>query len=240
MKTFSARETVWLQELDGMELAGFRRRALAFVIDWAIISVILTLVLALGGLGYVGIQRLRGQPVEQLHLDTENSAVTINPDGTPGQPVGSPAAQPAATHSHIHYQVGGLPTDLDTPKNETLGHRLLREVVHILSDVLVPVLYFSFFLWRGNGQTPGKRWMKVRVVSLVHTRISFWHAVERALGYGAAALEAGFGFVQFFIHPYRRCAQDRLAETIVVTERSYQERFPTALGTPPESETLPL
>jgi len=28
--------------------------------------------------------------------------------------------------------------------------------------------------------------------------------------------------VQFFIHPYRRCAQDRLAETIVVTERSYQ------------------
>jgi hypothetical protein len=49
-----------------------------------------------------------------------------------------------------------------------------------------------------------------------------WHAVERALGYGAAALELGFGFVQFFIHPYRRCAQDRLAETIVVTERSYQ------------------
>jgi len=42
------------------------------------------------------------------------------------------------------------------------------------------------------------------------------------LGYGAAALELGFGFVQFFIHPYRRCAQDRLAETIVVTERSYQ------------------
>ena len=35
-------------------------------------------------------------------------------------------------------------------------------------------------------------------------------------------LEGGFGFVQFFIHPYRRCAQDRLAETIVVTERSYR------------------
>jgi len=28
--------------------------------------------------------------------------------------------------------------------------------------------------------------------------------------------------VQFFIHPYRRCAQDRLAETIVVTEGGYQ------------------
>jgi len=65
--------------------------------------------------------------------------------------------------------------------------------------------------------------MKIRVVSIVHRHLSFWHCVERALGYGAAALEAGFGFIQFFIHPYRRCAQDRLAETIVVTERSYQE-----------------
>ena len=64
--------------------------------------------------------------------------------------------------------------------------------------------------------------MRIRVVSLAHRHITFWHAVERALGYGAAALELGFGFVQFFIHPYRRCAQDRLAETIVVTERGYQ------------------
>jgi hypothetical protein len=35
-------------------------------------------------------------------------------------------------------------------------------------------------------------------------------------------LKGRFGFVQFFIHPYRHCAQNRLAETIVVTERGYQ------------------
>jgi hypothetical protein len=52
-------------------------------------------------------------------------------------------------------------------------------------------------------------------------------------------LEGGFGFIQYFIHPYRRCAQDRLAETIVVTERSYQQRFPTSLGTPPETDAQP-
>ena len=39
------------------------------------------------------------------------------------------------------------------------------------------------------------------------------------LGYGAATLEGGFGFLQFFIHPYRRCIQDRIAEPIVVTEQ---------------------
>jgi uncharacterized RDD family membrane protein YckC len=47
-----------------------------------------------------------------------------------------------------------------------------------------------------------------------------WHSVERALGYGASALEAGFGFLQYFIHPNRRTVHDRIAETIVVKERT--------------------
>jgi len=96
-------------------------------------------------------------------------------------------------------------------------------VYHVVATVVVPILYCGVLLWAGKGRTPGKRLLKIRVVSLAHRHITFWHAVERALGYGAAALELGFGFVQYFIHPYRRCAQDRLAETIVVTERSYQE-----------------
>src|ERR1700689_1703616 len=96
------------------------------------------------------------------------------------------------------------------------------EVIHVAATVVVPVLYCGVFLWAGKGRTPGKRLLKIRVVSLSHRHITLWHAVERALGYGAAALELGFGFFQFFIHPYRRCAQDRLAETIVVTESSYQ------------------
>lgn len=97
-----------------------------------------------------------------------------------------------------------------------------NEGIHLAATVVMPILYCGILLWTGNGRTPGKRLMKIRVVSLVHRHITFWHSVERALGYGAAVLELGFGFVQFFIHPYRRCAQDRLAETIVVTERSYQ------------------
>jgi len=56
------------------------------------------------------------------------------------------------------------------------------------------------------------------VVSLVHERLGFWQALERALGYGASALEFGFGFVQYFIHPNRRTLHDRIAETIVVAD----------------------
>ena len=44
-----------------------------------------------------------------------------------------------------------------------------------------------------------------------------------ALGYGAAVLEGGLGFLQFFWDCNRMCAQDRLAETIVVDERKQKK-----------------
>lgn len=86
------------------------------------------------------------------------------------------------------------------------------------------VLYFGLATYFGNGRTPGKRLMRIRVVSLVHDRLSLWHAFERALGYGASALEFGFGFLQYFIHPNHRTVHDRIAETIVVTDPSRDVR----------------
>jgi hypothetical protein len=42
--------------------------------------------------------------------------------------------------------------------------------------------------------------------------------MERALGYGASALEGGFGFIQYFFYKNHTCTHDRIAETIVVQE----------------------
>jgi uncharacterized RDD family membrane protein YckC len=101
----------------------------------------------------------------------------------------------------------------------------LPEHVHLDFDfhewysLLFIVLYFGLATYWGNGQTPGKRLCKIRVVSLVEERITLWTAIERALGYGASALELGFGFLQYFLHPNCRTVHDRLAETIVVDER---------------------
>ena len=61
---------------------------------------------------------------------------------------------------------------------------------------------------------------RTRIVSLQHRRLGFWQSIERALGYGAAILEGGLGFLQFFWSENRMCAQDRLAETIVIDERT--------------------
>jgi uncharacterized RDD family membrane protein YckC len=209
MRTFSARETAWLQELDGIELASFWRRALAFLLDFAIVLLIFVSLVVASTLAYVGYGRLRGRETPAVNIQIKPDKMTFKAnDGT----------ELARTSD---------------------------EVARILYDIVMPILYFGLFNWRTQGRSPGKALFRIRIVSIVHRHLTFWHSIERALGYGAAALEGGFGFVQFFIHPYRRCAQDRLAETIVVTERSYQAMLarpwpPTAVAEPTTpTEALP-
>ena len=184
MQNFSARETEWLLELDGIELAPFWRRAIAFLIDWTIVAGTLLGVLALAAILYLQVRKWQGHPI------TANTPISLTP------------------------KEFGTKSGESDERSKTVKEAL---------DLIVPILYFGVLTWNGKGRTPGKRLMKIRVVSLVHRHLSLWHAIERALGYGAAALEFGFGFLQFFIHPYRRCVQDRIAETIVVTESGYKQ-----------------
>ena len=109
-----------------------------------------------------------------------------------------------------------------------IGWRIfvLREAnVHIVWDfhevgnIVVVLLYHGMFNYFCNGQTPGKWLAGTRVVSLTRERVGPWQSVERALSYGAAVLEFGLGFLQFFWAENRMCAQDRLAETIVADVR---------------------
>ena len=90
--------------------------------------------------------------------------------------------------------------------------------LHHWYSLIFVVLYFGLFTYLGNGQTLGKRLLGIRVVSLVDEKMSLWQSFERALGYGASALELGFGFIQYFVHPNRRTVHDRIAETIVIKE----------------------
>jgi uncharacterized RDD family membrane protein YckC len=197
MRNFSAQETEWLEELDGIELASFWRRAFAFLIDWMIVAIVLSALVTAVAAGFFSYMQRHGKSMEDIaHMFP--AAKLVN--------------QPEVT-VRGHLNVKTVHVD---------EHSRTGEVIKDVTNVLVPILYFGILLWKGKGRTPGKRLMRIRVVSIVHRHLSFWHSVERALGYGAAVLEGGFGFIQFFIHPYRRCAQDRLAETMVVTERGYQ------------------
>lgn len=188
MRNFSARETEWLLELDGIELAPFWRRASAFVLDFVFMFVSLLAVLGVGALLYLQIRVWQGHPM------------------------------PVHTHVSLTPEDFGI-TSADSTANLDEKGKSVKEAL----DLLVPIFYFGLLTWKGKGRTPGKWLLKIRVVSLVHRHLTLWHAIERALGYGAAALEFGFGFIQFFIHPYHRCVQDRIAETIVVTESGYEQ-----------------
>ncbi len=90
---------------------------------------------------------------------------------------------------------------------------------HEAGNIIIMLLYWGLANFFGNGQTPGKWVARTRAVSLTSERLGAWQSAERALGYGAAVLEGGLGFLQFFWDSNRQCAQDRLAETIVVDLR---------------------
>lgn len=94
-------------------------------------------------------------------------------------------------------------------------------------SVIWLVGYFSLAHYWGRGRSLGKRALGIRVLSLDHEHLSLWHCVERALGYGASALEAGSGFFQYFFDRNRRTVHDRICETIVVRERR-EKRAPEA------------
>jgi RDD family len=90
---------------------------------------------------------------------------------------------------------------------------------HEAGNLLIMLLYFGLANYFGNGRTVGKWVARTRAVSLTHERMTLWQSIERGLGYGAAILEGSLGFWQFFWDKNRQCAQDRLAETIVVDVR---------------------
>jgi len=81
---------------------------------------------------------------------------------------------------------------------------------------LLPVFYFTISFYLCKGQTIGKYFLRIKVLSLYHEHIGLWHCIERSLGYFASALEFGFGFIQAFWNPNRMSLHDKIGETIVV------------------------
>ncbi|MDX1566602.1 MAG: RDD family protein [Longimicrobiales bacterium] len=80
-------------------------------------------------------------------------------------------------------------------------------------------IYMTVFLTWWNGQTPGKRLMRIRVRQLDGTPLGWWEAFERSGGYAAGFATGLLGFLQVFWDPNRQAIHDKIAETVVVSER---------------------
>jgi uncharacterized RDD family membrane protein YckC len=82
--------------------------------------------------------------------------------------------------------------------------------------------YFAFFEWIWSGQTPGKRWLKLRVLREDGRPITFWEASVRNLLRSLDMMPAPFysiGLISVFANSRDQRVGDMVAGTVVVRER---------------------
>jgi uncharacterized RDD family membrane protein YckC len=85
-----------------------------------------------------------------------------------------------------------------------------------LAGLLGGMLYFSLFTWKWQGQTPGKRFLGIKVVKLNGTPISLWNSFERFSGYSSSASSFLLGFFQYYWDINHQTTHDKISETIVI------------------------
>jgi len=82
--------------------------------------------------------------------------------------------------------------------------------------------YFAFFEWLWSGQTPGKRWLKLRVIREDGRPVTFWEATVRNLLRSLDMMPAPFysiGLISVFSSSRDQRVGDFVAGTVVVRER---------------------
>jgi uncharacterized RDD family membrane protein YckC len=100
--------------------------------------------------------------------------------------------------------------------------------------------YFTFFEWLWSGQTPGKRWLKLRVIREDGRPITFWEAAVRNLLRSMDMMPAPFysiGLISVFATARDQRIGDMVAGTVVVREReaeapAFSEVFASPVSDP--------
>jgi uncharacterized RDD family membrane protein YckC len=112
--------------------------------------------------------------------------------------------------------------------------------VLILIVFLIVSSYFAFFEWIWNGQTPGKRWLKLRVIREDGRPVTFWEAAVRNLLRTVDMMPAPFysiGLISVFVSLSDQRVGDLVAGTVVVREReaeapAFAEVFASSVSDP--------
>lgn len=107
------------------------------------------------------------------------------------------------------------------------GNRLTSAPKWVQAVLIVLVFllmsgYFAFFEWIWNGQTPGKRWLKLRVIREDGRPISFFEAMVRNLLRNFDIMPGLFysvGLISVFATERDQRVGDLVAGTVVVRER---------------------
>jgi uncharacterized RDD family membrane protein YckC len=108
--------------------------------------------------------------------------------------------------------------------------------VMIILLFLVFAGYFTFFEWIWSGQTPGKRWLKLRVIREDGRPITFWEASVRNLIRPLDMFPMGsysIGLIAVFSSTRDQRIGDMVGGTVVVRERETEApEFAKVFATP--------
>jgi len=113
------------------------------------------------------------------------------------------------------------------------------KAVLILIVFLIISGYFAFFEWIWNGQTPGKRWLKLRVIREDGRPVTFWEAAVRNLLRTVDMMPAPFysiGLISVFVSLSDQRIGDMVAGTVVVREREAEAPAFTQVFASPVSD----
>lgn len=92
----------------------------------------------------------------------------------------------------------------------------------IIASFLIFSTYFVFFEWLWNGQTPGKRWLKLRVIREDGRPITLWEAIARNLIrlFDIFPGLYSIGLITVFLSNRDQRLGDLFAGTVVIRERT--------------------
>lgn len=142
----------------------------------------------------------------------------------------SKRAELASARALLAQQAATQTTAASTPaaepgwwqKLQQSDHSVVKWIQGILADLGISfgwaVAYFTLFISWNNGQTPGKRLLRIRVVQLDNKPLSLWGAFGRQGGYSAGFATGLLGFAQIYWDPNRQAMQDKLADTLVLLD----------------------
>jgi uncharacterized RDD family membrane protein YckC len=118
--------------------------------------------------------------------------------------------------------------DMNSIERDELLSQMSKWTIALMVIVLFLIFtgYFIFFEWLWNGQTPGKRLLKLRVIREDGRPITLWEAVARNLLRIFDALPGGLvpvyslGLISIFLSGRDQRFGDMFAGTVVIRERT--------------------
>lgn len=127
-----------------------------------------------------------------------------------------------------------------TVSNKLAGAPKWVYALLIIILFLLQTGYFAFFEWLWNGQTPGKRWLKLRVIREDGRPITFWEAAVRNLLRIFDMMPWPFysiGLICVFINERDQRVGDMVAGSVVVREREAEAPSFAQVFASPVSDT---